>query len=69
MIRDIATETQAYQAILEGHRAHPDDQAIADSLTKAKAAVAVAWLLHTSTTPVDSLAREMALAGVGSRRS
>jgi hypothetical protein len=49
MTRDIATETVAYQALLEGHRAHPEDVAIARELATAKEALEVAWLEHTRT--------------------
>jgi hypothetical protein len=48
MIRNIATETQVYQAVLEGHRAHPEDRALAESLVRAKAAIDAAWLEHRS---------------------
>jgi hypothetical protein len=41
---DLAHETQAYQAYLEGHRAHPDDDDLYSDLQKARAAMEVAWL-------------------------
>ncbi len=41
---DLAIETQAYQAYLEGHRAHPDDDDLYSDLQKARAAMEVAWL-------------------------
>lgn len=47
MTTDIALETQAYQALLEGCRAHPEDRALADSLAKAKAALEAAWIHHS----------------------
>jgi hypothetical protein len=47
MTRDIATETEAYQALLEGRRAHPGDEAMSRYLAQAKAALEVAWLGHT----------------------
>lgn len=39
---------EAYQALLEGHRAHPDDDEIAEDLDRAKAAMEVAWLEHVA---------------------
>jgi hypothetical protein len=50
MDRDIASETQAYQVILEGRRAHPHDTALANELVQAKTALDIAWLQHTSNT-------------------
>jgi hypothetical protein len=41
---DLALETQAYQALLEGHRAAPDDELIYQDMLKAKAAMEIAWL-------------------------
>jgi hypothetical protein len=41
---DLAIETQAYQAYLEGHRASPDDEDLYSDLQKARAALEVAWL-------------------------
>jgi hypothetical protein len=41
---DLATETQAYQALLEGHRAEPDDELIYQDMLKAKASMEIAWL-------------------------
>jgi hypothetical protein len=41
---DLALETQAYQVLLEGHRAAPDDELIYQDMLKAKAAMEVAWL-------------------------
>ena len=43
-VMDLAIETQAYQAYLEGHRAHPDDDDLYSDLQKARAAMEVAWL-------------------------
>ena len=40
----LAMEIQAYQALLEGHRAFPDDELIYQDMLKAKAAMEVAWL-------------------------
>jgi hypothetical protein len=57
MTRDIATETAAYQALLEGHRAHPDDEALFQHLVQAKAALEVAWLRHTRTAVAATPAR------------
>ena len=41
---DLALETQAYQTLLEGHRATPDDKLIYQDMLKAKAAMEIAWL-------------------------
>ena len=41
---DLALETQAYQTLLEGHRAEPDDELIYQDMLKAKAAMEIAWL-------------------------
>jgi hypothetical protein len=49
MNRDLAHETEAYQALLEGHRARPDDEDLYLDLLKAKAAMEVAWLSATPT--------------------
>lgn len=43
---DLAAEITAYQALLEGHRAYPDDEQIYVDMLKAKAAMEVAWLQH-----------------------
>lgn len=45
---DLATETQAYQTLLEGHREHPDDEHIYQDMLKAKAAMEIAWLQAAS---------------------
>lgn len=44
----LADETEAYQALLEGHRAYPDDEEIAEDLDRARAAMEVAWLKHVT---------------------
>jgi hypothetical protein len=44
MTPDLAAETEAYQVLLEGHRAHPDDEDLYADMLKAKAAIEVAWL-------------------------
>jgi predicted transcriptional regulator len=44
----LADQTEAYQALLEGHRAHPDDDEIAEDLRRARAAMEVAWLEHVA---------------------
>jgi hypothetical protein len=41
---DLALETQAYQVLLEGHRADPDDELLYQDMLKAKAAMEIAWL-------------------------
>jgi hypothetical protein len=43
-VLNVATETQAYQALLEGHRADPDNEDLYTDLQKAKAAMEIAWL-------------------------
>ena len=48
---DLALETQAYQALLEGHRAAPDDELIYQDMLKAKAAMEIAWLRRRLTAP------------------
>jgi hypothetical protein len=40
----LGVEVEAYQALLEGHRAHPDEAQILDDLLKARAAMERAWL-------------------------
>lgn len=47
---------EAYQALLEGHRAHPDDDEIAEDLDRAKAAMEVAWLEHVAAEHVSETA-------------
>ncbi len=42
----IADEFMAYQALLEGHRAHPDDDLIYEDMLKARRSMEVAWLKH-----------------------
>ena len=44
MNADLAAETQAFQALLEGHRADPDNEELYRDMLKAKAAMEVAWL-------------------------
>jgi hypothetical protein len=43
-VLNLATETQAYQVLLEGHRADPDNEDLYTDLQKAKAAMEIAWL-------------------------
>jgi hypothetical protein len=43
-VMDLAIETQAYQALLEGHRAHPEGEDLYTDPQKARAAMEVAWL-------------------------
>jgi hypothetical protein len=40
----LGVEVEAYQALLEGHRAHPEEDQIFDDLLKARAAMERAWL-------------------------
>jgi hypothetical protein len=42
--RDVALETEAFQVLLEGHRADPDNEDLHRDMLKAKAALEVAWL-------------------------
>jgi hypothetical protein len=49
MFDEIARETEAYQALLEGRRAHPHDEALTRDLALAKAALDSAWLRRLST--------------------
>jgi hypothetical protein len=42
----LSDETTAYQVLLEGHRAYPDDEHIYEDMLKAKVALTVAWLNH-----------------------
>jgi hypothetical protein len=49
MNHDLATQIEAYQALLEGHRAYPDDQELYLDMLKAKSAMEVAWLNATPT--------------------
>jgi hypothetical protein len=49
MNHDLASETEAYQALLEGHRAWPDNEDLYLDMLKAKAAMEVAWLDATPT--------------------
>ena len=45
---NLADETQAYQALLEGHRMDPDDEEVWEDLQKARRAMEVAWLEETA---------------------
>jgi hypothetical protein len=53
MFRDLSSETEAYQALLEGHRAYPDDDDLYRHMLKAKAAMEVAWLNATHRAAAD----------------
>jgi hypothetical protein len=48
---DLALETQAYQVLLEGHRAAPEDELIYEDMLKAKATMEVAWLQASARRP------------------
>jgi hypothetical protein len=48
---DLSLETQAYQTLLEGHRAVPDDELIYQDMLKAKAAMEIAWLQASTRRP------------------
>jgi protease I len=41
---DLRAEIEAYQALLEGHRADPDDEELYTDMVKARAAMEVAWI-------------------------
>lgn len=47
---DLALETQAYQALLEGHRADPDNAELHQDMLKAKAVMETLWLQQKPTT-------------------
>ncbi len=49
---DLDAETSAYQTLLEGHRAEPDDEELFADLLKAKAAMERAWLSRIETRPL-----------------
>jgi hypothetical protein len=40
----LAAETEAYQALLEGHRANPDNEDLYRDMLKARGAMEIAWL-------------------------
>jgi hypothetical protein len=44
MTNVLAAEIEAYQALLEGHRAHPDDEDLYRDMLKARGAMEIAWL-------------------------
>jgi hypothetical protein len=44
VVLNLAAETEAYQALLEGHRMDPENEHLYLDLLKAKAAMEVAWL-------------------------
>lgn len=44
LMHNLAAETEAYQAYLEGVRAHPDDEQLAQDLNRARRAMEIAWL-------------------------
>jgi hypothetical protein len=48
---DLALETQAYQVLLEGHRAAHDDELIYQDMLKAKATMEIAWLQASARRP------------------
>ena len=52
-VLNVATETQAYQALLEGHRADPDNEDLYTDLQKAKAAMEIAWLQASARRPAN----------------
>lgn len=45
---DLAAETAAYQALLEGHRRDPDNEHLYEDMVKARASMEVAWLHRTN---------------------
>jgi hypothetical protein len=44
----LAAATEAYQAMLEGHRHDPDNEDLFEDLLKARAEMETAWLEHTA---------------------
>jgi len=40
----LSEATEAFQTMLEGHRAHPDNDELSEDLVKAKSEMDVAWL-------------------------
>lgn len=44
---NLADETIAYQALLEGHRRDPDNEELWQDCVKAKGVMEVAWITHT----------------------
>ena len=65
---DLALETQAYQALLEGHRAAPDDELIYQDMLKAKAAMEIAWLQASTRRPSNGGFLAHYRAGAAPRR-
>lgn len=47
----LAEATEAYQAYLEGVRAYPDDEDLAEELERARREMEVAWLAALPTQP------------------
>jgi hypothetical protein len=64
MALDLAAETIAYQALLEGHRAYPDDEQIYADLLAARAAMEVAWLERNPVAPLEAKEHPMDLTTV-----
>jgi hypothetical protein len=60
-VTDLAAATEAYQALLEGHRRDPDDELLWEDLEKARTAMEVAWLkampTRMVTAPAPTVAR------------
>jgi hypothetical protein len=44
----LAAATEAFQALLEGHRHDPDNEDLFEDLLKARAEMETAWLEHTA---------------------
>jgi hypothetical protein len=44
----LASATEAFQALLEGHRHDPDNEDLFEDLLKARAEMETAWLEHTA---------------------
>jgi hypothetical protein len=40
----LAEASEAYQALLEGHRAYPENNELHEDMLKARAALEIAWL-------------------------
>jgi hypothetical protein len=58
----LAVATEAYQALLEGHRRDPDDEELWEDLQKARAEMEVAWLEEAVRGPTKRVTREQAIS-------
>jgi hypothetical protein len=65
-MQELRAATEAYQALLEGHRRDPDDELLWDDLQKARAAMEIAWLEAAVNGPQPRVTRERAIAAATS---